>query len=108
MTLTLQLINKLREKFSGAGKVPTRKTGWILTWDVPTSIVMVKDETGAQVFKQKVGEVGPNLQDLIIKGGLEDGLQVPTFNRICRLLRAGLGRGGGQALTTQSLAPIPI
>ena len=66
MTLTLQLINKLREKFSGAGKVPTGKTGWILTWDVLTSSVAVKSETGARVFKQKVGEVGPNLQDLII------------------------------------------
>ena len=90
MTLTLQLINKLREKFSGAGKVPTEKTGWILTWDVLTSSVAVKSETGARVFKQKVGEVGPNLQDLIIEGGSEDDLQVPLSTEICRLLKTCL------------------
>lgn len=66
-----QLIDRLRERFGEADKVPTRRTGWILTWDVPRSTVSVVDEQGKDVFKQKVGEVGPNLQDIIIKGGLE-------------------------------------
>ncbi|GMM38192.1 homoaconitate hydratase [Saccharomycopsis crataegensis] len=73
--LTLEipdLINKLREKYSGSEKELTRRTGWFLTWDVSSAEVTVTEgQDGPVVLKQKVGELGSNLQDIIVKGGLE-------------------------------------
>ncbi|CAI5759231.1 unnamed protein product [Candida verbasci] len=71
--LTLEipnLINKLREKHKGSDEL-TIRTGWILKWDVTKATVEVKDSDGNVVLSQKVGELGTNLQDIIVKGGLE-------------------------------------
>ncbi|KAG7194135.1 mitochondrial Homoaconitase [Scheffersomyces spartinae] len=71
--LTLEipdLINKLRELYKDSNEL-TIRTGWILKWDVPKALVEVKDANGNVVLTQKVGELGTNLQDIIIKGGLE-------------------------------------
>ncbi|ANZ77341.1 BA75_04514T0 [Komagataella pastoris] len=74
--LTLEipkLINMLREKYPNKeDKELTQRTGWFLKWDVKAATVTVTDgKTGEVVLKQKVGELGTNLQDIIIKGGLE-------------------------------------
>lgn len=72
--LTLQipeLLAKLREHYQGQEKLPTRRTGWKFHWDVPSSTVTVTDEKGNQVLKQKVSEIGTNLQAIIVQGGLE-------------------------------------
>ncbi len=73
--LTLEipdLINMLREKYKDSGKELTRRTGWFLKWDVSNAQVTVTDgQEGPVVLQQKVGELGANLQDIIVKGGLE-------------------------------------
>ncbi|EMG45950.1 LYS4 Homoaconitase [Candida maltosa Xu316] len=71
--LTLEipdLINKLREKYAGDNEL-TKRTGWFLKWDVTKAQVTVVDSDGEVVLQQKVGELGSNLQDIIVKGGLE-------------------------------------
>lgn len=71
--LTLEipaLIDMLREKFASSNELTVR-TGWNLNYDVTKALVTVTDESGAQVLLQKVGELGTNLQDIIVKGGLE-------------------------------------
>lgn len=72
LTLELpNLINLLRESFKGADKELTRRTGWKLKWDIPKSLVTVQDTDGKVVLTSKVGELGTNLQEIIIEGGLE-------------------------------------
>lgn len=71
--LTLEipdLINKLREKYAGSSEL-TIRTGWFLKWDVTKAQVYVADSEGNLILNQKVGELGANLQDIIVKGGLE-------------------------------------
>lgn len=71
--LTLEipdLINKLREKYADSQEL-TLRTGWFLKWDVTKAQVTVTDSNGDVVLQQKVGELGTNLQDIIVKGGLE-------------------------------------
>ncbi|ODV77243.1 homoaconitase [Suhomyces tanzawaensis NRRL Y-17324] len=71
--LTLEipdLINKLREKYHGSSEL-TIRTGWFLKWDVTKAQVYVADSEGNLILNQKVGELGANLQDIIVKGGLE-------------------------------------
>lgn len=71
--LTLEipaLIDMLREKYSGSNEL-TIRTGWFIKWDVTKALVTVTDSSGAVVLEQKVGELGTNLQDIIVKGGLE-------------------------------------
>lgn len=71
--LTLEipdLINKLREKYKGSNEL-TIRTGWYLKWDVTKAQVYVADIEGNLILQQKVGELGTNLQDIIVKGGLE-------------------------------------
>ncbi|AJV03536.1 Lys4p [Saccharomyces cerevisiae YJM1400] len=74
--LTLEipaLIKKLREKYQGAPKELTRRTGWFLKWDVADAKVVVTEGSldGPVILEQKVGELGKNLQEIIVKGGLE-------------------------------------
>lgn len=75
--LTLEipaLIDMLREKYNqpGVTKDITQRTGWFVKWDVKRSTVTVTDgPNGAVVLSQKVGELGQNLQEIIVKGGLE-------------------------------------
>lgn len=71
--LTLEipdLINKLREKYRDSNEL-TIRTGWFLKWDVTKAQVVVADSEGNLILQQKVGELGSNLQDIIVKGGLE-------------------------------------
>lgn len=71
--LTLEipsLINLLREKYPEVKL--TRRTGWWLKWDVANAEVTVTEgQNGKVILKQKVGELGKNLQEIIVKGGLE-------------------------------------
>lgn len=75
LTLELpRLINMLRDKYRGTNeKELTKRTGWFLNWDVANAKVTVTEGSldGPVVFEQKVAEVGTNLQDIIVKGGLE-------------------------------------
>lgn len=72
LTLELpDLISKLRERFANEEKELTRRTGWTLKWDIPKSLVTVSNEEGETVLSTKVGELGTNLQEIIIEGGLE-------------------------------------
>ncbi|ODQ81576.1 hypothetical protein BABINDRAFT_159849 [Babjeviella inositovora NRRL Y-12698] len=72
--LTLEiptLVGMLRAKYADAPAQLTRRTGWTLKWDVTKAQVIVRDDTGAVVLQEKVGELGTNLQEIIVKGGLE-------------------------------------
>merc|ERR1711939_1297331 len=48
----------------------TRRTGWKLEWDVRRSKVNVTEADGT-TWSQSVGELPPNVQEVIAKGGLE-------------------------------------
>lgn len=61
----------LRKRYADANPELTRRTGWFLNWNVPKSLVTVKDNEGNIVLEQKVGELGANLQEIIVEGGLE-------------------------------------
>ncbi|THZ33211.1 hypothetical protein D6C91_00026 [Aureobasidium pullulans] len=49
----------------------TRRTGWTFTWDVRRSQVVVQEGPNGKSWSQKVGELPPNVQDIIARGGLE-------------------------------------
>nr|OQO26181.1 Homoaconitase, mitochondrial [Rachicladosporium sp. CCFEE 5018] len=49
----------------------TIRTGWTFTWDVARSEVVVKEGEAGEEWKQSVGELPPNVQDIIAQGGLE-------------------------------------
>lgn len=68
-----KLVERLRETFKkeNDGKtVLTRRTGWKLVWDLKRSKVIVT-EKGGETWSQKVGELPPNVQEIISRGGLE-------------------------------------
>ncbi|KAK3374104.1 hypothetical protein B0T24DRAFT_553944 [Lasiosphaeria ovina] len=65
-----RLVQRLRETF-GADKTPTRRTGWKFVWDVRRSKVTVTEGEGGKTWSQKVGELPPNVQEIIARGGLE-------------------------------------
>lgn len=80
--LTLEipaLINKLREKYAQSNEL-TIRTGWFLKWDVTKNQVTVSDSEGNLILTQKVGELGTNLQDIIVKGGLEGWVKAQLKN----------------------------
>ncbi|KAI0024399.1 hypothetical protein F4780DRAFT_725347 [Xylariomycetidae sp. FL0641] len=72
-----RLVQRLRETFRSADKkegeqpVLTRRTGWKFLWDVRRSKVTVTEGEGGQTWSQKVGELPPNVQEIIARGGLE-------------------------------------
>lgn len=66
-----RLVQRLRETFKDAEKVPTRRTGWKFVWDVRRSKVTVTEGEGGESWSQKVGELPPNVQEIIARGGLE-------------------------------------
>lgn len=72
--LTLEspgLIQLLRERYANGSEL-TQRTGWFARWDVKKSTLTVTDgSTGEVVFKQKVGELGESMQEIIVEGGLE-------------------------------------
>jgi len=51
--------------------VLTRRTGWRFLWDVRRSRVEVEEGRGGAKWSQKVGELPPNVQEIIARGGLE-------------------------------------
>ncbi|KAI9367757.1 mitochondrial Homoaconitase [Aspergillus egyptiacus] len=69
-----RLVQRLRERFGGKDnndkKELTRRTGWKFVWDVRRSKVVVTEDSG-EVWSQKVGELPPNVQEIIARGGLE-------------------------------------
>lgn len=54
-----------------AETVLTRRTGWRFVWDVRRSRVEVTEGEGGETWSQKVGELPPNVQEIIARGGLE-------------------------------------
>lgn len=52
-------------------KLLTRRTGWKLTWDVRRSKISVQEGEGGSIWTEKVGELPPNVQEIIARGGLE-------------------------------------
>jgi homoaconitate hydratase len=65
-----RLISRLRETFAGE-KALTVRTGWTLTWDVRRSRIEVQEGPNGPKWTHKVGELPPNVQEIIAKGGLE-------------------------------------
>ncbi|KAL7950683.1 homoaconitase [Trichoderma barbatum] len=66
-----QLVSRLRETYKDeAEKVLTRRTGWRLLWDIRRSKVVITEKDGSS-WEQKVGEMPPNVQEIIACGGLE-------------------------------------
>lgn len=69
-----RLVQRLRETFAakdGEDKLATRHTGWKLVWDVRRSRVEVTEGEGGATWSQKVGELPPNVQEIIARGGRE-------------------------------------
>ena len=56
-------------------KALTIRTGWTFTWDVRRSKVVIKEGEGGKEWEQSVGELPPNVQDIIARGGLEKWVQ---------------------------------
>jgi homoaconitate hydratase len=56
-------------------KTLTRRTGWTLVWDVKRSQIEVEEGPGGRIWTEKVGELPPNVQEIIAKGGLEKWVQ---------------------------------
>lgn len=65
-----RLIERLRSTFKE--KIPTRRTGWTLTWDITRSVIEVQEGPDGEKWEEKVGEFAESLQDIIAKGGLEN------------------------------------
>jgi len=66
------LVRRLREAYKDEAdkKVLTRRTGWKLLWDIRRSKVVITEKDGSS-WEQKVGEMPPNVQEIIACGGLE-------------------------------------
>ncbi|KAM0451702.1 hypothetical protein ACHAO4_005657 [Trichoderma viride] len=65
-----RLVERLRTVFPQTSKIPTRRTGWTLTWDIARSVIKVQEGENGEVWEEKVGEFSENLQEIIAKGGL--------------------------------------
>lgn len=69
-----RLVTRLREVFGAPEdskeQVLTRRTGWKLEWDVQRSKVNVTEADGT-TWSEYVGELPPNVQEIIAVGGLE-------------------------------------
>ncbi|KPM44278.1 Homoaconitase, mitochondrial [Neonectria ditissima] len=66
-----RLVKRLRARFPSDSRMPTRRTGWTLTWDVKNSVVEVREGDGGETWTEKVGELPANIQEIIAHGGLE-------------------------------------
>ena len=53
----------------------SRRTGWKLVWDVKNSQIEITEGEGGKRWIEKVGELPPNVQEIIAKGGLEKWVQ---------------------------------
>ena len=56
-------------------KLLSRRTGWMLTWDVKKSQIEVREGANGPKWTEKVGELPPNVQEIIAKGGLAKWVQ---------------------------------
>ena len=65
-----RLVERLRAIFPSSDKIPTRRTGWTLTWDITRNVVEVQEGKNGERWEEKVGEFPENLQEIIAKGGL--------------------------------------
>lgn len=66
-----RLVRRLREAYKDeAERRLTRRTGWKFLWDVRRSKVVIKEADGS-TWEQKVGELPPNVQEIIVYGGFE-------------------------------------
>lgn len=69
-----RLVTRLREVFGAPEdsreQVLTRRTGWKLEWDVQRSKVNITEADGT-TWSEPVGELPPNVQEVIAAGGLE-------------------------------------
>jgi homoaconitate hydratase len=61
-------------------KVLTRRTGWKFVWDVRRSKVSITEGEGGDTWSQKVGELPPNVQEIIARGGLEKWVKAEIAN----------------------------
>ncbi|RKL33895.1 hypothetical protein BFJ72_g9677 [Fusarium proliferatum] len=52
--------------------IPTFRTGWTLKWDVKKSMVQVQEGEGGEESAEKVGDIPPNVQEIIALGGLHE------------------------------------
>ncbi|KAF3931405.1 hypothetical protein ABW19_dt0201563 [Dactylella cylindrospora] len=68
-----KLVERLREVFKDEKPVATRRTGWTLEWDIERSWVSVTERVNGEerTWGKRVGDLPPNVQDIISKGGLE-------------------------------------
>ncbi|RSL76155.1 Homoaconitase, mitochondrial [Fusarium floridanum] len=65
-----KLVERLREVYGDDPAKPlTRRTGWKLVWDVRRSQVTITEQDGTS-WVEKVGEMPPNVQEIIAKGGI--------------------------------------
>ena len=53
----------------------SRRTGWKFVWDVKKSQIEVQEGQSGRRWTEKVGELPPNVQEIIAKGGLEKWVQ---------------------------------
>lgn len=69
-----RLIQGLRAAFPKDAKrpIPTFRTGWTLKWDVKKSMVQVQEGEGGEESAEKVGDIPPNVQEIIALGGLHE------------------------------------
>ncbi|KAF5535885.1 hypothetical protein FMEXI_10617 [Fusarium mexicanum] len=69
-----RLVQRLRAAFPKDAKnpIPTFRTGWTLEWDVKKSMVHVQESEGGEKWTEKVGDIPPNVQEIIALGGLEE------------------------------------
>ena len=67
-----RLIKRLRAAFPSSEKVPTRRTGWTLTWDISRGTIKVQEGEDGECWEEKVGQFPENLQEIIAKGGLTE------------------------------------
>ncbi|KIM92878.1 hypothetical protein OIDMADRAFT_173650 [Oidiodendron maius Zn] len=67
-----RLVERLRAAFPSSEKVPTRRTGWTLTWDIARSTIKVQEGKDGECWEEKVGQFPENLQEIIAKGGLTE------------------------------------
>jgi len=63
-----ELVKRLRTRFPES--LPTRRTGWSLTWDVRRNMVEINEGPDQPEWNMKVGELSPNIQEIIAAGGI--------------------------------------
>ncbi|OCK97063.1 homoaconitase [Cenococcum geophilum 1.58] len=77
-----RLVRRLREAYKDeAERRLTRRTGWKFLWDVRRSKVVIKEADGS-TWEQKVGELPPNVQEIIVYGGFEKWVKAKIKNHM--------------------------